>query len=100
MIIYEVNLKITKTIYVEYILWLQKHIKDMLKIKGFKKYFIYQQKSSKNKSNNHLVIHYIVESKELLNDDIDNNSKNMRKTPPQFKDNIIITRRMLVKLDV
>jgi len=97
MVIYEVNIKINKTIYEKYIKWLNHHIKLILKIDGFinaKKYLI--KKESKDY---YISIHYYIESIVKLNRYLNFNAKQMRNEGVKmFPEGIEITRRILESL--
>ena len=99
MIIYEVNLKISNSIYKKFILWLDVHIQEMLLFEGFidyKKYLV----QSQNKDYKLLSIHYYIENHKVLDNYFNNYSSIMRKKGTDlFKNQFIADRRILLVED-
>ena len=98
MIIYEVDICIQKSIYKEYIIWLNNHIEKMLKIDGFSHFEKY--KTINEESVQHVIIHYYVENMKKLENYFSNFAKFMRNDGTElFKENITIKRRILKQCD-
>ena len=95
MIIYEVNLSISKTIYKDFEKWLSIHIDKMLTFDGFNEYRIYNI-SSGDIDNKLLCVHYYVQTRKDLNNYFKNYSKSMKKNGlDKFGDNYTASRRIL-----
>lgn len=67
MIIYEVNLSIDKSIYMQYMQWLKPHVTQMLSCPGFESAALYESKDLTAKTESHeLTIHYQVKDEIAL----------------------------------
>ena len=94
MIIYEVNLLVSESILVDFKKWLNLHAEDMVKLPGFKKFIIYDIKSSNDKNN--FCVHYYIESEFYLEKYFINNADKMRQEGLNiFGNNFSTTRRIL-----
>lgn len=80
MIIYEVSLFIDNIIFTEYCQWLKEHLKEMLLFKGFSQAKVLTDKNpeSSNDNEHKLIIQYIIESYDDLQNYFDNHATNMR----------------------
>ena len=97
MIIYEVNIKINRSLYKEYINWLDLHIKLILRNDAF----IKSEKFLCNKTETsiYISVHYFVSSIEKLNYYIKHESQEMRDEGIQkFPSGIVIKKRILESL--
>ena len=92
MFIYEVKLElINKNIYSSFISWLNPHIKEMLQHKGF----LEANLNDTFKENCMITIKYLVQTKNDLNDYIENYSQAMRENGiEEFKDSFKATRKI------
>jgi hypothetical protein len=95
MIIYEVNLTISNTIYKDFQKWLNVHIEKMLTFKGFNKYKIYNV-SSDDVDSKLLCVHYYIQTMNDLNNYFKNYSEIMKKEClDKFGNNFNASRRIL-----
>ena len=78
MILYEVNLSISLDIFDDYLTWLEKHIKIMLRFSGFKKAILLKDIRTVQSENGHITVQYLVDNIESLNNYLDNHSQQMR----------------------
>ena len=78
MIIYEVNLKISKKIYNDFYIWLIPHQKKMLTFNGFKKSKIFNVESE-IMNYKLLSVHYYLRDINLLNDYFTNDASKIQK---------------------
>ena len=82
MIIYEVNIELCSSIFDEYIIWLYKHVKEMLLFSGFTKAFIlkecYNADTLESIKNCKIRVQYIINNIIYLEDYINNHAHNMR----------------------
>ena len=97
MIVYEVNLKISSSVFSEYEIWLDSHIEKMMKFEGFCKFKVYKIQSKNNKQRL-ISIHYYIKNISCLNEYLDENSKKMRlEGIEKFYNKVLITRRILLE---
>ena len=98
MIIYEVNLLVSKSILSEFKNWLNNHAKSMIELAGFKKFYIYDIKSSNDKNN--FCVHYYIESEFYLEKYFVNNADKMKQEGLDlFGNNFSANRRILTSWD-
>ena len=77
MIIYEVNLSVSKSIFDNFKEWLKIHTELMLTFPGFTKFFVYNVSSNdKNKTN--LCVHYYIKSEFYLEKYFVNHAESMK----------------------
>lgn len=98
MVEYEVTMKIQEEIFLEYEKWLKEHVDEMLKVEGFTsaKYYTVNIRNEKI-----FCVRYYVESRELLEKYISENSNEMRGNyRNQFEDKFEISRRILKEGDI
>ena len=99
MIIYEVNLSISKTIKDSFKVWLKDHAESMITFPGFLKFFIYEI-SSKEQNTFNLCVHYYIESEFYLENYFSNYAEKMRQEGINlFNDKFTATRRILTLCD-
>ena len=99
MIIYEVNLSVSKSISCRFKKWLDSHAKSMLIFPGFTKFVMYNV-SSNNKNKINLCVHYYIKSEPFLEEYLTNNADNMRKEGLDlFKNKFTANRRILTLCD-
>ena len=99
MIIYEVNLSVSKSISCRFEKWLNSHAKSMLIFPGFTKFVMYNV-SSNNKNKINLCIHYYIKSESYLEEYLINNADKMRKEGLDlFKNKFTSNRRILTLWD-
>ena len=95
MIIYEVNLSISKAIKDSFKVWLKDHAESMITFPGFLRFFIYEI-SSKEQNTFNLCVHYYIESEFYLEKYFINNADKMRQEGLNlFGNNFSATRRIL-----
>ncbi|UTW45611.1 DUF4286 family protein [bacterium SCSIO 12696] len=79
MLIYEVNLTVSRDIASDYRRWLQIHIEEMLKNPGFQAAKFYQRDADEAGGDGECwTVHYFVESRAALNDYFDGPAGEMR----------------------
>lgn len=94
MIIYEVNLELDSTIYDAFLNWLPMHIAEILSLNGFKNAYILHE--SNNESYPKIIVQYILENHDDLQNYFDHHATSMRnKTVELFGDKFKATRRIL-----
>ncbi|MCL9780219.1 DUF4286 family protein [Vibrio sp. S4M6] len=95
MILYEVNLDISDSIYDDYMAWLTPHIKEMLKFEGFIKADIFHNTESEIGVKK-VTAAYLVDSEENLNHYLSEMAASMRSDGiNRFGDKFSATRRVL-----
>lgn len=95
-IIYEVNLIVDEDIYSKYFTWLQEHVSQMLKFKGFINAHIFEIKDDKKEGKKLITVQYVVNSMEDLNDYFKNHSTKMREDGlNRFPNKFTANRRIL-----
>lgn len=98
MVEYEVTITISKDILDDYLDWLKEHVSDMLAIDGFEdaKFYLVEVQEK------HVAcVRYIVKSKEVLENYIQNIAPTMRSSyKEEFEDKFEIKRRVLTKGDI
>ena len=96
-IVYEVNLKVVKSISATYLDWLNEHIKDMLQLPGFTDAKLYQE-VQEMLDHDHFVVQYHLESESDLNSYLSNQAPQMRQQGLNlFGNQFSATRRVLKK---
>ena len=99
MIIYEVNLSVSKSISCKFKKWLNTHAESMLIFPGFTKFLMYNV-SSNNKNKINLCVHYYIKSEFYLEEYLTNNANKMRKEGLNlFKNKFTANRRILTLCD-
>jgi len=99
MIIYEVNLSISKAIENNFKKWLKNHAKLMLDFPGFLKFFIYEVQSEDTDVFN-LSVHYYIKSESYLENYFTNYAEKMRQEGINlFNNEFTATRRVLTLCD-
>ena len=95
MIIYEVNLLVHNHILIEFKKWLNDHIKEMLKIDGFKSCEVSQEETNVL-GKTQIVCHYKIKSRNHLQKYFDTLASKMRAdTERRFTTHYIATRRIM-----
>ena len=95
MIIYEVNLEVNTNRYHEFYSWLTKHINEMMTFKGFLGHIISSEKKTTSDVYEYLTVSYYLDTKDSLDDYINNNSQAMRDDGiNKFGDSFSATRRV------
>jgi hypothetical protein len=89
MIIYEVNLKIDTAIFKDYMHWLAPHMEAILKLSGFIKAVVLEEKNIKTTDAYYISIQYYVDDMAHLNNYLAEHAQTMRddglkKFPNQF----------------
>ena len=91
MVLYQVTISIDPSIFDDYLLWLKEHIKDLLLLNGFQRASILQNESKKTE----VMVHYMVESREMLEEYFNQGAHKLRKAyPPKFEGKFSITRHI------
>ena len=99
MIIYEVNLSVSKSIFCRFKKWLNSHAESMLNFPGFIKFVMYNV-SSNNKNKINLCVHYYIKSESCLEEYLTNNANKMRKEGLDlFENKFTADRRILTLCD-
>ncbi len=99
MIIYEVNLKVDRSIYAEYVAWLKEHITEMIANPWFVEHRIYI--ATQDSEQQELVVHYVVASHADLQSYFETSAPAMRsKAVARFGDRFSATRRVLEGLQL
>jgi len=97
MVIYEVNLLISKNIYNSFKLWLNSHIEKMMKFLGFNKYKLFQVNN--NEANFEICIHFYIKNAKFLENYLLNYSQQMRNEAiNKFGSSFKVKRRILLEL--
>jgi len=78
MIHYEVNLKIDRSIYDEYMTWLKPHIEEMVNFDGFTRACLLQQTDLNDEQNKHITVLYSLKNQEALEHYLKNHAHHMR----------------------
>ncbi|OGT37619.1 MAG: hypothetical protein A3F11_01365 [Gammaproteobacteria bacterium RIFCSPHIGHO2_12_FULL_37_14] len=96
MILYEVSLFIDKHIYHEFKIWLNEHATEMLSYDGFIDAKILSETSDETSDERALIVQYILDSEENLNNYFNNKAMMMRKKGTDlFGEKFRATRRIL-----
>jgi len=101
MLIYEVNLHVDKSVADDYAMWLQEHIAQMLRFKGFIG-ARWLDNETDDVSARDWVVHYIVEDRASLDEYFANHADAMRREGlERFPGSFSATRRILdLKLEM
>ncbi|MGS2722342.1 DUF4286 family protein [Porticoccus sp. GXU_MW_L64] len=101
MLIYEVNLTVSRDIASDYRTWLQTHIEDMLKNPGFHAAKFYQRDADQAGGDGECwTVHYFVESRAALNEYLDGPAIAMREDGiKRFGGKFSANRRVLEPLE-
>ncbi len=95
MVIYEVNLSISKHIKQKVLQWLPLHIKELLVLPGFVSAQVYEESRDEN-SPDSIVVHYKLSTIEQLNYYLKNEAEQRRQEAIElFGNNLSATRRIL-----
>lgn len=99
-LIYEVNLKISKSIESDYLRWLKEHQEEMLKFDGFESYTNYsrapQEEGLNDHANIYLTVHYYVKDRKCLDKYFKDHAAKMRDNGiKKFGNKFSATRRIL-----
>lgn len=98
MIIYEVNLEIQSEILAEYLVWLKKHIAEILQIEGFVKATIYKVERNDLENSYAFSVQYYLASREFLESYFANHSQRLRQEGiDKFGDKFKASRRILIE---
>jgi hypothetical protein len=95
MILYEVNLKVQKSIEKEFSSWLEQHLEDMLALNCFTKALAFTEEADSNEIVS-FVAHYYLETREELDEYFSKYAEKMRADGlKKFADQFTATRRIL-----
>ncbi|MCB0422122.1 MAG: DUF4286 family protein [Bdellovibrionales bacterium] len=94
MVLYEVNLEIAERKVPDFLNWLQKHIKDMLRQKGFKTAQLLESNDLNQDHFKKYTVHYWLDSKDSLDFYLENKATTMRQEGlEKFGDDLKADRR-------
>ncbi|MCB0327114.1 MAG: DUF4286 family protein [Bdellovibrionales bacterium] len=97
MLIYEVNIKISNSIYDRYIEWLEEHVKEMLTLDHFKEAKIFKTENQNNETEE-ICVHYVCKSRQNLQTYFDTQAQSMRaEGTDAFQNQYEIHRRILIE---
>lgn len=101
MLIYNVTAHVEASIEKEWLLWMrQKHISDMLSTQKFSQAKIFKVISDQDKGGLSYAVQYYCESKEVLNDYLENHSKQLQEEGnDKFGNSVLFFRTELKLID-
>ncbi len=96
MILYEVNLSISKDIFSEFNVWLKPHVEEILGFKGFKHAHIFHDQQNDNPHFVTLIVQYEIASIQDLDEYLEKHAPRMRADGVnRFGNKFSATRRIL-----
>lgn len=94
MILYEVNLHVQKEILADYLVWLNKHIEEILTIDGFIKAELFEEPSGSPLAR--FVVHYYLKDESSLNTYLEHHAPGLRADGiARFGDKFSASRRVM-----